>query len=261
MDKTDKQADKRDICILIPSRFGKAIPLEKHPEMIRTQNNSIIAKEIARKLSVEKNIINLYIVWNNQVIESYKIRNMIEGMTNTLLNEDIIAIRETKKRNDNTSRKEQKLNEIIDTIKQAQDQIDSLDNQTKSHLNSLIKRRQIDSNVFEEIISNCKLINHFNNSQTCRYYIPIFQALLTFNNHIFYIEDPKKLQFPSSSFRYTSKQDWELFKQLTSQICFNIFSTLINSPDSLNDTRKGLVATFNKIKEVEANYFSPDFRA
>ena len=259
MESFNKHDKKKFKNISVRNKLGKITPINDLPEFIEAKQQGEIAKNFSDKFIVDNKIIKLYQDYLGEEPTKETIKITTSRVAIILLSNGIITIRETQSKTKLISNVKRKLSAISDPLTQAQKALNSLDSQTRNALGMAIHSNKVDIQVISKIIDACESITNWFDSPT-NYYIPILRTLQEFRSSRFSIFGSIQLNDNDNlTPKLISQRDWIFFTTLVTNICFEIFSTLDNPPENLNDTKKGLIRTFNKIKETKANYFSPHF--
>jgi len=234
--------------------------------MVNKELNSTITPEfIATKLSKDKDLISLCSKYYNESITNTRMNSLLKMASTPLLENDIIFIRENKRRTDRIAGITDKIESITKPLNQALKALSILDNTTKSQLEEIYGFSLFNpSNVtpdgdLNNLIDACEKVLNNNTSKT-HYFIPVKNvfiefSLTKFKGYYASIGNP----YPLPKEAWIKKRDWDFFKELISIICFTIFDQLKNPPERLQDTKNGLKATFKQVKELSTKYFYTDF--
>jgi hypothetical protein len=259
MEETSNKESNKHITLGTKNRNGKIIPLHEQPRMIQAKKQSELASEIANKLSRNDKIIKLYKSYLKLDPHFDTMKITIKRAANDLLSEGLILIREKRAKTDHISNIKMKLEAITKPLKKAQKGFKLLDVDTRNDLSMALHYNNVDLKAISKIIDACESIVDFRESPT-NYFIPIDTVFHNFQSHVFDLTFSTQLSNKlSPPLKQLSEIDWNFFKELISHICFEIFSSLENPPESLKDTKSGLKITFEKIKELKPHYFTFDF--
>lgn len=240
-----KDKNLKPIRLFIKYKNGETAPLDELPSSKQAEKELKLADKVALILSNEPKIQRLFNKYGKYRYSNITY-NVIKQAALIILNDGIVTVRQTR----TPKRNYDKFKELKQSLEESQKVINRLGNGLFTDYCIATQHAGLEIDTVQKLIDVCEDLIKYRSYPKAPYYSALIGALSQFRSYRFDL-----FNRVSPENQALDLDDWDFFKKLITHIHFKISDEIDLPFDRIQDTKKGLNCTFEKLRELNPQFF------